>query len=248
MHAREAAERIESNPGLPRGTEERFGGYGLMGLPFRSGHVLAMRRFPASSVGPGYTSLWHRTPEGSWAFYADAPLAMACTRFFGCVATTAIQTEVTLQWLGPNRLRMAVASAGLECEIETRETVVTRAMNGFMGLLPTAAWRSKAVLSAMGAVAGVAMSAGRVRLTGTAPNGQAFVANPYRLWLVSEAHASVHGEDLGRPGALRSQARLQDFWIPQQGIFALGRAYFEPFDAALHSSQTTSTSSKGGSR
>jgi hypothetical protein len=35
----------------------------LMGLPLASGHILAMRRFPASSVGPGYTSVWHRGPE-----------------------------------------------------------------------------------------------------------------------------------------------------------------------------------------
>ena len=44
---------------LPSGGEERFAGYGVMGLPFASGHVLAMRRFPASSIGPGYSSVWH---------------------------------------------------------------------------------------------------------------------------------------------------------------------------------------------
>jgi hypothetical protein len=54
--------------GLPAGGGERFAGYGVMGLPFRSGHVLAMRRFPASSIGPACTSVWHRSPDGRWVF------------------------------------------------------------------------------------------------------------------------------------------------------------------------------------
>jgi hypothetical protein len=39
---------------------ERFAGYGVMGLPFRSGHYLALRHFPASSIGPGFRAVWHR--------------------------------------------------------------------------------------------------------------------------------------------------------------------------------------------
>jgi hypothetical protein len=30
------------------------------------------------------------------------------------------------------------------------------------------------------------------------------------------------------------QARLADFWIPQRGLFAVGRAFLEPLDAARH--------------
>jgi len=43
------AEHVEAAASLPARGEERFNGYGVMGLPFRSGAVLAMRRFPASS-------------------------------------------------------------------------------------------------------------------------------------------------------------------------------------------------------
>lgn len=28
--------------------------------------------FPASSIGPGYTSVWHRDPGGTWTFYSEA--------------------------------------------------------------------------------------------------------------------------------------------------------------------------------
>ncbi len=38
------AAAIERQAGLPTGAGERFTGYGVMGLPFASGHVLAMRR------------------------------------------------------------------------------------------------------------------------------------------------------------------------------------------------------------
>jgi hypothetical protein len=35
------AAEIERHAGLPTGAGERFTGYGVMGLPFASGHVLA---------------------------------------------------------------------------------------------------------------------------------------------------------------------------------------------------------------
>ena len=57
MHPRELVADLEAAPSLPAGSEERFNGYGVMGLPFASGHVLAMRRFPASSIGPGAGSI-----------------------------------------------------------------------------------------------------------------------------------------------------------------------------------------------
>jgi transposase len=51
---RDAAVAAQRNPVLWPGTDERFTGYGVMGLPFRSGHYLAMRHIPASSIGPEY--------------------------------------------------------------------------------------------------------------------------------------------------------------------------------------------------
>jgi hypothetical protein len=44
--------QIEHSPVLPPGTDERFAGYGVMGLPFRGGHYLALRASqPARSAG-----------------------------------------------------------------------------------------------------------------------------------------------------------------------------------------------------
>ena len=42
---------------IPDGRGDRFSGYAVIGLPFSSGHVLALRCFPASSLGAAYTSV-----------------------------------------------------------------------------------------------------------------------------------------------------------------------------------------------
>ena len=67
---RTLVESVERNPALPSGPEERFAGYGVMGVPFSSGYILALRHFPASSVGPGYTSVWIREPAGVWTMHS----------------------------------------------------------------------------------------------------------------------------------------------------------------------------------
>ncbi len=234
MEPRDEAERIEKAPELPGGSEERFQGYGVMGLPFASGHVLAMRRFPASSVGPGYTSVWHRDPAGNWTFYADTPPLNACTRYFGSDVERAVECPIALSWPAPRALRIGVAAAGLEWESELASTPATSALNTIARLLPAPLWKSRAVLSLMAAMAGPALGAGRLGVQGLAPNRQRFVANPIVLWTIARTEARIGCSDLGPPGPLPEQARLGDFWVPQRGLFAFGRAFFQPFDPARH--------------
>ena len=231
-------EQIEAGPSLPEGMDERFNGYGVMGLPFTSGHVLAMRRFPATSVGPGYSSVWHRNPLGEWVFYATAAPQFACSRYFGVDALASIQTEVRIMWIAPARFRVLVPEASLEWDVAIGPTVATRVMNAMSQWMPAAAWRNPAFLTAMGRMAGPFLGVGRVGLHGNAPNGQRFVANPRVLFRVLDSRAVVAGTDLGPPGPVAPQARLRDFWIPQRGMFAIGQAYFEPFDPTHHSPHT----------
>jgi len=74
------AQGAEDRPVLPPGACERVSGYGVMGLPFASGHVLGLRRWTASSVGDRFTSIWHRDPTGRWTFYESVACEVACTR------------------------------------------------------------------------------------------------------------------------------------------------------------------------
>jgi len=46
LRPRDLVARLEAAPSMPPGSAERFNGYGVMGLPFRSGHILALRRPP----------------------------------------------------------------------------------------------------------------------------------------------------------------------------------------------------------
>ena len=239
MNPREWAKRVEAAAELQSGSDERFNGYGIMGLPFRSGHVLALRRFVASSVGPGYTALWHRAPSGAWTFYADVAPGQSCARYFGSQVARAVQTPITIHWSEPDRFQFAVPAEKLACEALLRSSAAAGLMNLMGGLLPDAAWRDPSVMGAMAPLAGALLGVGRVGLQGRAPNGQRFVANPRRLWMISQARAANALEEFGPIGPVEPQARLGDFWVPQRGVFALGRAFFEPFDAARHSSRTS---------
>jgi hypothetical protein len=100
-------------------------------------------------------------------------------------------------------------------------------MTTMAGILPESAWKSNAVLAAMGPMARVLQS-GRMRLRGATPNGPRFKAAPVKVWRVVGGSASLQGEDVGTPVPLHKQTRLGDFWLPQRGIFFVGQARFTP--------------------
>jgi hypothetical protein len=220
------AAEAEARPEVPQGPGERFAGYGIMGLPFASGHVLAMRRFPASSIGPAYTSIWHRDPAGTWAFWQDQPAELGCARYFSAAIAETRRVGIDLDWPAPDTVRLAVPELDFAWSTRLRASPVTRALSAMASVLPERWWSAVHVLAVMGPAAGAALRAGRVGLAGEAPNGQHFVANPLRMWLVADTTASLGGVDFGPMGALDRQAALGEFLIPQRGVFAVGRASF----------------------
>jgi hypothetical protein len=222
----EIVEDLERHSELPGGSEERFFGYGVMGLSFRSGHVLGLRRFPASSIGPGYRSIWHREPDGRWTFYQDQPAELACTRYFGAEVDEVREGPIEIDWKEPRRFEVRAGQGDLQWTMEVASTPVTNLLNKVSSLLPAPAWHSRTVLDVMSRIAGMALKAGRVQLTGLAPNGQRFVANPLIIWVARESTATIRGNDLGEIGPAPEQAHLRDFAIPQRGIFVVGRAFF----------------------
>src|SRR6185503_892179 len=125
MEAREIIRHIEESASLPAGNGDRFAGYAVIGLPFRSGHVLAMRRFPASSIGAGYTSVWHRSPEGKWIFYSTVPPEQGCSRYFGGEIQRNVVTPIDITWTGAVQFRVLIAEA-LDWDIKLSETPMSR--------------------------------------------------------------------------------------------------------------------------
>ena len=222
------ARAVEDRPVLPPGDCERVSGYGVMGLPFASGHVLGLRRWTASSVGDQFTSIWHRNPAGRWTFYESTNCEAACTRYFGADVERVREGPIDLEWEAPDRLHVRTGDGAVDWEIETGATAATRLMSAIGSVVPMAAWRSGLVLKAMGATAGRVLGVGKVQLTGTTSNQQHFDANPLRIWYVTASQAVVEGEVLGPIGPLAEQAHMADFYFPQRGMFAIGRVFINP--------------------
>jgi hypothetical protein len=86
----------------------------------------------------------------------------------------------------------------------------------------------------MARMAGPVLGAGRLGMHGLASNRQQFIANPMMIWTIPRSDARLGREPFGPVGPLREQAKLGDFWIPQRGLFAMGRTFFEPFDPLRH--------------
>lgn len=230
---RQFARAAEHRPHLPPGHGERVSGYGVMGLPFASGHVLGLRRWTASSVGDRFTSIWHRDPAGDWTFYESVPCEVACSRYFGAGVQRFRVGPIDLDWETPTRLRVGTVDGVVNWTVDMIATARTRMMSTMSSLVPMAAWRSGPVLRAMGALAGRFLDVGKVQLTGATSNQQHFDANPLRIWYVAESRAVVEGEDLGVIGPLPEQAHLADFYFPQRGMFAVGRVFITPLQSTL---------------
>lgn len=226
------ATQAERHPQLPPGDAERVSGYGVMGVPFASGHVLGLRRWTSSSVGEPFTSIWHRRPDGTWRFLesmtSEVACTVACSRWFGRGAGESVPAAIRIGWDSPHDLHVTTADGAVDWRLSLTSTPVTRFMNAAGAVLPARAWTSKPVLTAMGGMATLLMRAGRIRLVGETANAQRFMANPWRTWRVTSSSATVDGLPLGEPAALPQQARLGDFWIPQRGVFAMGRVHVGP--------------------
>jgi hypothetical protein len=233
------AENLEQRRDLPGGVGERFRGYGVVGLPFASGHTLAFRRMTSSSVGPPFTSIWHRGPEGRWTFYVDQDPEWSCPRFFGAAIDRVVTGAIELTWEGPLEVSLRVPDARFEWAVRLSADLRTRAITAVGLMLPGPVLSSEGVLSAMGEVGGQILGLGALALGGSTPNGQTYQASPRRVWRVAASAAVVDGVDLGPLGPLPNQVRLGDFWIPNRGIFAVGDGRFEVLDPSRHSRATT---------
>jgi hypothetical protein len=140
---------LAADADLPAGSDERFAGYGVMGLPFASGHVLAMRRFPASSIGPAYTSVWHRGPDGRWAFWQDQQDDQSCPRYFSAALTESRRVDIELSLPADSTLRVVVPEVELVWTTILAATAVTRILNAMGRAMPDRAWRARPVLRAL---------------------------------------------------------------------------------------------------
>lgn len=226
----------EPDPGA-----EHLKGYGVWGVAFASGDVLAFRRVATSSVGPAYTAVWHRDPRSRWTVFTDVDPCLSCPRYLGRGLTRTVETHVRLEWTGPGWLAVTVPEHQLDWAIRLESQPCTRAWSALARLLPRRAYRTPGPAMLIGAVAGWLLGTSPLQLQGRAPNGQWFATRPARLWVVTAAAAVVAGRDLGPMVRHHQPTHLDDIVLPDRGLFMAGEWLYERFDPSRHRSTRSDT-------
>lgn len=220
------AAAFERGVPVPDGAGDRFAGYAVLGVSFRSGDVLALHRCPVNSTGPAYTSVWHCDPQACWTFYADVPADRGCAPYFAPALTRVVHAPIRVEWEGPRTLAIAVDGGRLiSWSIELEPTRMTRAFNRVAPALAPIWRRQPRLLDAVAFVARFALGTGELRLTGRTPAGMRFIGSPQSVWVVRWSRAIIAGCDTGPNTRLRRALSLGDFHIPRRGVFAASHAF-----------------------
>jgi hypothetical protein len=200
-------------------------GWAVFGLPFDSGHVLALRIMPESSIAP-YRSLYHRDPLGNWALYVDGPKVCACTKYYGAACNLTGHTRIQLEWTGPATLRVTLDQPPLNWTLTATSDRRLDLINAVSAVLPLSSWRSSPLLRARERLA-KAMGLGELELSGTTPSGDVETLMPEQIYFIDESSASLEGVDLGRPVHLHENPRLGTLPLPARGILVRGQGMWQ---------------------
>ena len=218
-------------------------GWGVFGLPFDTGHVLALRVFPENDFGP-YRTLWHRDPLGRWSIYVDGPrLDTACPRYYGAACDHVGKARIDLQWLGPATLRVHLDCPVLDWVLTAVEPARLRLINSVNSALGLSTWRRPAMVHARERMAG-GLGIGRLRMAGVMPSGHTGILMPRRMYFVDDSAATLDGVALGRPTRLRDNPTIGDVPLPARGVLATGQGIWQIRDLEEYErtrSQTSAT-------
>ena len=205
---------------------EHVRGYGVLALPFSSGHVLALRVSEENDFAP-YTAVWHRAPDGGWSLYVDgSQLEKASPRYFGAAARRVRPASITLRWTGPASLDIEMEAPSLEWSIAMSTPPLWAPLNVLGTLMPASVARYPAAVKAMTWAAGFVYGLGDVSLMGTMPDGQAGVMLPQRLHPIFSTVARLDGEDLGDAVTLDENPTIGRVRLPSRPVFAIADEYY----------------------
>jgi hypothetical protein len=204
-------------------------GWGVFGLPFDSGHVLALRVFPENNFGP-YRAVWHRDPAGRWSIYVDGQrLDTACPRYFGPACHFTGHATIGLTWTGPATLRVTMDSPELDWTLTANSTPLLGLLNAISGAMPLATWRPRSLVRARERLSR-ALGMGRLQLSGLMPSGHTGTLMPQRMYFVNNSRATLDGDDLGSPVRLRSNPEIGGVALPARGVLAIGQGAWQILD------------------
>jgi hypothetical protein len=203
----------------------------VFGLPFDSGHVLALRVFPQGSFA-AFRTLWHRDPQGRWSIFVDGPrLDAACPRYIGPACDHVGRARIDLTWTGPRTLAVSLDDPHLDWTLTVARSPVLAVLNPLSAALP--------------------LGMGRLALSGEMPSGHRGLLMPQRMHLINRSSATLSGTDLGRPTRLRENPTIGGVPLPARGVLAIGQGVWEirdPHEYARLRDETAAASAPGESR
>jgi hypothetical protein len=228
----------------PWPNQEYVKGWGVFGLPFDSGHVLALRVFPENDFGP-YRTIWHRDPDGNWAIYVDGPrLDTACPRYYGVACKRTGYAHIDLTWTGPATLRVTMDNPALEWTLTARSTRFLDLLNAVSAALPPATWRPRSLVRARERMA-KSLGMGNIEMTGVMPSGHTGTLMPKQMYFIDESRAVLAGVDLGRPIHLKINPKIGEVPLPARGMLAIGEAVWDILDPVEYARTRSETSATG---
>ncbi|GAA4902373.1 hypothetical protein GCM10025789_21350 [Tessaracoccus lubricantis] len=215
----------------PWAGHEYVKGWGVFGLPFDSGHVLALRVFPENDFG-SYRTIWHRDPEGRWSIHVDGPrLDTACPRYYGAACTFTGFSHIDVTWTGPRSLSATMDQPALQWTMTAHEPLALRLLNPLSAKLPLSSWRPRLLIRARELLA-KRLGMGDLKLRGRMPSGHTGTLMPQRMFLIDSARARLDGLDLGNPVVLNDPPRIGDVPLPARGVLAIGGGMWRILDPA----------------
>lgn len=208
---------------------EHIRGYGVLGLPLSSGHVLALRVSPINDFAP-YVTVWHQTPAGEWFIYYDAARPdIACPRYYGAAVRHVIPAKIILQWSGPAELTIRVDRIQLEWTILADEPPVLRILNMISKRMPLWTWKHAMLLKPREWIAR-RLGMGRLKLAGKMPSGHFGIRMPQRIYFINRAQVRLGGIDLGMPVRVNPNPQIGKVTLPARGILAIEQSHWEILD------------------
>ncbi|HET6166896.1 MAG TPA: hypothetical protein VFE07_08715 [Marmoricola sp.] len=201
-------------------------GWGVFGLPFDSGHVLALRVFPQNSFAP-YSTVWHRDPDGRWSIFVDGSSRQtACPRYYGAACHRITDSRIDLDWEGPRSLRVRVDDPALDWRLTLKRSPIVGLLNPLGAALPLGTWRVPAVRRARELMAR-GLGLGRIELSGPMPSGHVGLLMPERMHLIGSATATLEGADLGIPARVAENPEIGGVTLPARGVLSFGQAVWK---------------------
>jgi hypothetical protein len=119
---------------------EHYYGYGMMILPFSSGHLLGFRVFPQNDFAP-YKSLWRCDPKGNWSIYNDGQSPRAtCPRWWGPALKHQSLRGFRLEWVDKNNIRIEMSNPVIVWQIELGAKPLLNVLNTPNAAMPNWKW------------------------------------------------------------------------------------------------------------